>query len=302
MNVDSILNYERDPSEDFYKLLGCDRSSTQEQIITEFKTRAKKCHPDKARINNPNDPDALNEEKLPGKTDEFQLLHQAKSVLTNPEERRKYDKWLDSGLSMSYKQWKGMRESVHTSMHWATPKTTGRMLEDPALREDQDEEEEEEIDIELKGKSSITEDEDGDPSEMPSLPRSVSKPPLKRTLAKATSVDGEPDDEVYYSPTDVNAMGLKVNPPPKDWGWDDPGWFEKNLKNALPKPPVSVSANQTSGNGTTPKTIRGVTERLLEDRRQQFADGRQDSSVSSVVIMGRVSDMEMRRKFRNFEI
>lgn len=79
MNVDSILNYERDPNEDFYNLLGCDRSSTQEQIIAEFKARAKKCHPDKTQINNPNDPDALNEEKLPGKTDEFQLLHQVRT-------------------------------------------------------------------------------------------------------------------------------------------------------------------------------------------------------------------------------
>lgn len=207
---------------------------------------------------------------------------------------------------MSYKQWKGMRESVHMGMHWATPKTIGRMLEEPTAGgdekkvEEEEEEEEEEIDIESKGKSSITEDEDGDPSEIPNLRSVSSKPPMKRTLTKATSVDGEPDDEVYYPPTDVKAMGLKVTSPPKDWGWDDPGWFEKNLKNALPKP--SIETNQNPGNGAKPKTIRGVTERLLEDRRQQFADGRQDSSVSSVVIMGRVSDMEMRRKFRNFEI
>ena len=48
MNVDSILEYKKDPSEDFYGLLGCDRNSSNEQISTEFKIRAKECHPDKS--------------------------------------------------------------------------------------------------------------------------------------------------------------------------------------------------------------------------------------------------------------
>ena len=48
MNVNSILEYKRDPAEDYYKLLGCDRYSTSEQISTEFKIRAKECHPDKS--------------------------------------------------------------------------------------------------------------------------------------------------------------------------------------------------------------------------------------------------------------
>ena len=48
MNVSSILEYKRDPSEDYYNLLGCDRYATSEQISTEFKIRAKGCHPDKS--------------------------------------------------------------------------------------------------------------------------------------------------------------------------------------------------------------------------------------------------------------
>ncbi len=47
MNIDNILKYEADPSEDFYSLLGCDPSSSEEQILAEFKARAKNCHPDK---------------------------------------------------------------------------------------------------------------------------------------------------------------------------------------------------------------------------------------------------------------
>ena len=48
MNVNSILEYKKDPSEDFYGILGCDRNSIDEQISTEFKIRAKECHPDKS--------------------------------------------------------------------------------------------------------------------------------------------------------------------------------------------------------------------------------------------------------------
>ena len=32
---------------------------------------------------------------------------------------------------MSYEQWRALKDSVKTSMHWATPKTSGRMLEEP---------------------------------------------------------------------------------------------------------------------------------------------------------------------------
>ena len=59
--ADSILNYEKDPKEDYYGILGCDKSSTTEQIMTEFKVRAKQLHPDKS-----DDPEC--EEK-------FKLLH-----------------------------------------------------------------------------------------------------------------------------------------------------------------------------------------------------------------------------------
>ena len=47
MDVGSILNYEADPNEDYYGLLGCDSSASTEQIIAEYKARAKNCHPDR---------------------------------------------------------------------------------------------------------------------------------------------------------------------------------------------------------------------------------------------------------------
>ena len=47
MNVSAILNYEKDPAEDFYAILGCDPSSTSEQVLAEFKALARGLHPDK---------------------------------------------------------------------------------------------------------------------------------------------------------------------------------------------------------------------------------------------------------------
>ena len=57
MNVNNILDYKKDPAEDYYRLLGCDRNSTSEQISTEFKIRAKECHPDKTAGRNESNPE-----------------------------------------------------------------------------------------------------------------------------------------------------------------------------------------------------------------------------------------------------
>ena len=65
--AESILNYEKDPKEDYYGILGCDKSSSAEQILAEFKVRAKQLHPDKSD-------DPACEEK-------FKLLHTVREWL-----------------------------------------------------------------------------------------------------------------------------------------------------------------------------------------------------------------------------
>ncbi len=45
--VQEILSFTRNPDEDYYGLLGCDRSANDEQIVAEFKARVRGCHPDK---------------------------------------------------------------------------------------------------------------------------------------------------------------------------------------------------------------------------------------------------------------
>ncbi|XP_017469564.1 PREDICTED: J domain-containing protein isoform X1 [Rhagoletis zephyria] len=113
--VDAVLSFKRSPDEDFYAILNCDENSSVEQIQAEYKVLALQYHPDK------NDGDKDAEIK-------FQKLKEAKETLCDPEKRANYDKWRNSGIAMSYKNWLGMKEHVGQSMHWATPKTKDRML------------------------------------------------------------------------------------------------------------------------------------------------------------------------------
>ncbi len=46
-SIQDILRFRRESKEDYYSVLGCDPSSTQEQILAEYKVRARQLHPDK---------------------------------------------------------------------------------------------------------------------------------------------------------------------------------------------------------------------------------------------------------------
>ncbi|KAF2894495.1 hypothetical protein ILUMI_11695 [Ignelater luminosus] len=100
MSVDQILNYKRSEDEDYYAILGCDEHSSLEQILAEYKVRALQYHPDK------NEGNKEAEEK-------FQKLQEAKDTLCDPAKKLNYDKWKNSGITISYKQWLGMKEHVH---------------------------------------------------------------------------------------------------------------------------------------------------------------------------------------------
>lgn len=76
-----------------HRFYGFKKSLNLNQVL------AMKYHPDK----NNGDKDA--EKK-------FQQLKEAKEILCEPEKRQMYDKWRNSGLQISYKNWMGMKEHV----------------------------------------------------------------------------------------------------------------------------------------------------------------------------------------------
>lgn len=65
---------------DYYKVLGVDKNATTEQIKNAYRKLARKLHPDL----NPDDKEA---------NKKFQQLNEANEVLSDPEKRKKYDKY-----------------------------------------------------------------------------------------------------------------------------------------------------------------------------------------------------------------
>ncbi|KAB5581981.1 hypothetical protein PHYPO_G00181910 [Pangasianodon hypophthalmus] len=113
--MEKIINCKMEDLEDYYGLLGCDESSTTEQIMAEYKVRALSCHPDK----HPENPEAAQD---------FQKLQQAKDVLTDETKRRKYDYWLRSSITVPFREWQALSDTVKISMHWALKSKKEPML------------------------------------------------------------------------------------------------------------------------------------------------------------------------------
>lgn len=65
---------------DYYKILGLDKSASQEEVKKAYKKLARKYHPDL----NPNDPEAHHK---------FQEINEANEVLSDPDKRKKYDQY-----------------------------------------------------------------------------------------------------------------------------------------------------------------------------------------------------------------
>jgi len=66
--------------QDYYKLLGIDKTATPKEIKNAYRKLARKFHPDL----NPNDKDAKRK---------FQQINEANEVLSDPEKRKKYDQY-----------------------------------------------------------------------------------------------------------------------------------------------------------------------------------------------------------------
>lgn len=96
-----------------YELVGCDELSTEEQIITEYKIKAKTLHPDKNS----------------GDDEEFIRLNKAKEILCDKEQRKKYDFWRRSGLAIPFDAWLKTDKFNRMSFHWAPKPKKEKMIE-----------------------------------------------------------------------------------------------------------------------------------------------------------------------------
>ncbi len=81
---------------DYYKILGINKTATSKDVKTAYRKMARKYHPDL----NPNDKDAKKN---------FQQINEANEVLSDPEKRKKYDKY--------GKDWKHAEESGNAGQY-----------------------------------------------------------------------------------------------------------------------------------------------------------------------------------------
>ena len=170
--------------------------------------------------------------------------------MLDPEERKYYDAWLDSGISISYKNWRGLDNTAKTSMHWATPKTD-RMIKNTSSMSSQT----------ISSTNPFRKPE-RNASQNPfnkSYNPNASKDPENITINQASiknevEIDSSPDgrncnveiekngaagvkaseDEkedcgVEYSPTSYNSLGFRIGSPPPEWNKDQE--VEKNKEN-----------------------------------------------------------------------
>lgn len=167
--IDSMLGYcQQTDEDDYYKIMGCSPSANRSQILAEYRIKAKLYHPDKILQNESviskdkknfetksqattpiktinlslkeSDKDQIkpstneDNEKMSSKictqNEQFKRIVEAKEVLCDEGRRREYDRWRESGLSMSWKTWKALLASSHKthSMHWARTKKGPDMI------------------------------------------------------------------------------------------------------------------------------------------------------------------------------
>nr|CAH8819388.1 unnamed protein product [Trichobilharzia regenti] len=103
--------------DNFYELLGVSEDSSEDQILYEYRMKAREFHPDR----NPGLSATLS----------FQKIQKAKEVLTDRNLRHLYNMWLSSDLSLSFEEYLKFEKKFQECMHWSSDvKDTPRMLVD----------------------------------------------------------------------------------------------------------------------------------------------------------------------------
>ena len=226
----------------------------------------------------------------------FYRFSKAKNTLTDPNQRARYDKWQDSGLCISFRQWQGLKDAVHTSMHWATPKLAGRMLGVPNPMDDGEP-------LSLRASPAPTppeDDEDDLEEELKDVFKEESSSEPAKPQPKAVEEAGaEPEysfvdpEDTEYEATPYEGLRFRVETPPGEWGWSKSE--EKEIK--AEELSREISSDSTSATGGARPKVDSATVK----KRQAFAQ-RRDSSIGAMMMVDQMDDREIRRRFRNYEI
>eukprot|EP00127_Corallochytrium_limacisporum_P000741 Clim_evm27s25 gene=Clim_evmTU27s25 len=91
---------------DYYVVLNCVPTSTQNQIKAEYRALCTTHHPDKD----------------PEKQEDFLRIKKAYEILGDPEIRANYDRWRTANLDMDFHAYQQMVKEGHMSIHWREPR------------------------------------------------------------------------------------------------------------------------------------------------------------------------------------
>jgi hypothetical protein len=91
--------------DNLYEVLNCTPRSTMDQIHAEYKRLVMECHPDR----HPGDAAAA---------ERFKKVVHAYEILSDPDKKKNYDKYLDTGLLIPYEVWCLQQDDSHPSAHW----------------------------------------------------------------------------------------------------------------------------------------------------------------------------------------
>ncbi|CAH8665584.1 unnamed protein product [Heterobilharzia americana] len=101
--------------DNFYELLGVSQDSSEDQILYEYRLKAREFHPDKNTELNT--------------TLSFQKIQKAKEILTDRHLRQLYDMWLSSDMNIPFKEYLRLQKKFQECMHWHSDTSEGsRML------------------------------------------------------------------------------------------------------------------------------------------------------------------------------
>ena len=152
---------------------------------------------------------------------------QAKNTLLDEEERKFYDTWLDSGITISFKNWRGLKGSVKTSMHWAAPKTD-RMIKnttDISPRHTSLNQSDKNV-AKSQGHSSRDTEQNRNLQSKTILPAELSAEEREKnekqedSIAEKEDDNDDPDDGITYDPTQYEDLRYRMDTPPPDWEED----------------------------------------------------------------------------------